>query len=110
MTQTQATASTQNPSQNGQSGGIPISDVAAPVIQSVQEPQQVVVQSPEITLSTDSSAPVIQQTAPESVSQVSVSADSPAPSQEKGFLDSMIDKGASAVASMTGQPDPFTVQ
>jgi hypothetical protein len=53
---------------------------------------------------------VIQQTAPESVSQVSVSADSPAPSQEKGFLDSMIDKGASAVASMTGQPDPFTVQ
>ncbi|MDR0650003.1 MAG: hypothetical protein LBG59_00935 [Candidatus Peribacteria bacterium] len=34
----------------------------------------------------------------------------PVPVQEKSFLDSMIDKGASAVASMTGQPDPFTGQ
>ncbi|MDR2415139.1 MAG: hypothetical protein LBD75_00550 [Candidatus Peribacteria bacterium] len=110
MTQTQGTVVTQNPPQGGQSGGIPVSDVAVPVVQSTQATQEITGQVPEVIPQPVSEVPVTQQVVQEASPQVSAPIVSPVPSQEKGFLDSMIDKGASAIASMTGQPDPFTGQ
>ncbi|MDR2191115.1 MAG: hypothetical protein LBP53_08380 [Candidatus Peribacteria bacterium] len=62
---------------------------------------------PENTVSEVPVQPVPENAPAVSAQTVSVQ---PTASQEKGFLDTMIDKGASTIASMTGQPDPFTGQ